>query len=346
MARSGIQYSDVQQAIDTLLTRGDTPSVQRIREVLGTGSYTTISEHFRQWRIERENNRDVPPPKGVPEAVASLAGELWKEALEAAQQALHHYREEADRQIEAARLEANDADQRAANAEQRETALAEHLRHTETRVEALSRDLAASQSDEARWRAQSDEALSEVAKWQEAHERVQQQLAERQANHAEQLNRQQAEWETRLAQEEQRHEAAEDRLMGLLDSARQERAQEESAYQQRLKQADKRNEALAGEVKTLEHALHEQQLEANAQRQARTQLQEALETLQKRLDEAIQKRDAAESSLASQTQQHETRERAWQEQLWSRMDAMQQQLTNLPTSLSRQRDEASDDQPD
>ena len=44
MARNGIQYSDVQQAIDTLLSRGDTPSVQRIRDVLGTGSFTTISE--------------------------------------------------------------------------------------------------------------------------------------------------------------------------------------------------------------------------------------------------------------------------------------------------------------
>ena len=29
MARNGIQYSDVQQAIDALLARGDTPSMQR-----------------------------------------------------------------------------------------------------------------------------------------------------------------------------------------------------------------------------------------------------------------------------------------------------------------------------
>jgi hypothetical protein len=35
MARNGVQYSDVQQAIDTLLAQGDSPSVQRIREVLG-----------------------------------------------------------------------------------------------------------------------------------------------------------------------------------------------------------------------------------------------------------------------------------------------------------------------
>ena len=49
MARSGVQYEDVQRAIHTLLSRGDAPSVQRIREVLGTGSFTTLSEHLRQW---------------------------------------------------------------------------------------------------------------------------------------------------------------------------------------------------------------------------------------------------------------------------------------------------------
>lgn len=335
MARSGIQYQDVQKAIDTLLSRGDTPSVQRIREVLGTGSFTTISEHFRQWRLDREQNRDIPPPKGVPESVVSIASELWKDAMEAAHDALRHYREEADRQVEAAQLEASEADQRAANAEQRESALAEYLRHTETRVEALSRDLAASQADEAQWRTQAKEARDAVVKWQSAHERAQQDIAERQEQHADQLSQQQAEWQARLAQEEQRHEAAEDRLMSLLDSARQERAQEESAYQQRLKQAYKRNEALAEEVKTLEKSIHQYQLEAHAQQQAYQQLQTAMEDLQQRHDEVIKKLASAETALAEEARQHDAREKAWQEQLWSRMDAMQRQLTDLPTSLAR-----------
>ncbi|QPL47878.1 DNA-binding protein [Halomonas sp. A40-4] len=343
MARSGVQYQDVQQAIDTLLSRGDTPSVQRIREVLGTGSFTTISEHFRQWRLEREHNRDVPPPKGLPEAVVSVASELWKEAREAAHDALCHYREEADRQVETAKLEANDADQRAANAEQRESALAEHLRHTETRVEGLSRDLAASQADEAQWRTQAREAREEVAKWQSAYERAQQQLGEHQAQHADQLSQQQAEWQARLTQEEQRHEAAEDRLMSLLDSARQERAQEESAYQQRLKQADKRNEKLAQEVKTLEKSIYQYQLEAHAEQQAQQQLQAALNALEQRYQEAIKKLDDAESALAEEARQHDAREKAWQEQLWSRMDAMQRQLTDLPTSLSRDQESERED---
>ena len=84
MARSGIQYNDVQQAIDHLLARGDSPSVQRIREVLGTGSFTTISEHFRHWRNERAQNRDVPPPKGIPESIVSLATEMWQQAQDVA----------------------------------------------------------------------------------------------------------------------------------------------------------------------------------------------------------------------------------------------------------------------
>ena len=163
MARNGVQYSDVQQAIDTLLAQGDSPSVQRIREVLGTGSFTTISEHFRQWRTEREQNRDVPPPKGVPEVVVNVASELWREAQESAYQALVHYREEANRQVEGAQQEAAEARQQAANAEQRESALAEHLRHIELRLEVLQRDLGESQTHERHWQQQAEKAAEEVS---------------------------------------------------------------------------------------------------------------------------------------------------------------------------------------
>ncbi|MDG4869347.1 DNA-binding protein, partial [Guyparkeria sp. 1SP6A2] len=96
--------------------------MQRIRDVLGTGSFTTISEHFRTWRAAREQNRDVPPPKGVPEVVANVASELWSEAQELANEALSHYREDANKQVENAQQEAAEARQQAANAEQRESA--------------------------------------------------------------------------------------------------------------------------------------------------------------------------------------------------------------------------------
>ena len=41
MARSGIRYEDVQAAAETLLGRGLNPTIQRVREQLGTGSNTT-----------------------------------------------------------------------------------------------------------------------------------------------------------------------------------------------------------------------------------------------------------------------------------------------------------------
>ena len=73
MARSGVQYDDVRRAIDRLLQQGEAPSVQKIREVLGTGSFTTINEHFREWRLQREENRDQPPLQAIPEPVDPLA---------------------------------------------------------------------------------------------------------------------------------------------------------------------------------------------------------------------------------------------------------------------------------
>ncbi len=103
MARTGVRYEDVQRAIDTLMAKGDAPSVHKIRETLGTGSFTTISEHLREWRRLREENRDVPPPQGMPVELQELAETLWTQAQEAANQALAHYRQEADSRVDDAR---------------------------------------------------------------------------------------------------------------------------------------------------------------------------------------------------------------------------------------------------
>lgn len=43
MARSGIRYEDVKDTAETLLGRGLNPTIQRVRELLGTGSNTTTS---------------------------------------------------------------------------------------------------------------------------------------------------------------------------------------------------------------------------------------------------------------------------------------------------------------
>ncbi|WP_235042297.1 DNA-binding protein [Vreelandella profundi] len=338
MARNGIQYSDVQQAIDVLLTRGDNPSVQRIRDVLGTGSFTTISEHFRLWRSEREQNRDVPPPKGVPEAVVTAASQLWKEAQEAANQALVHYREEANRQVEAAQQAEQEASRQAADAEQRESALAEHLRHVEQRMEALNRELATSQANEHHWQQLAQDARDEAVQLKQAHQQWVVQAEENAHARATELDQQRLAAEQRLGQEEQRHEAAEGRLMAMLDAAQQTRAQEEKAYQKRLAQSQQRIETLSQELNLKQQALHQMQLESGEQEQQLSANDQRIAALTKQQQSLMEQLNQAQSALKQQAQQQVEKEallqQEWQEKLWSRMEALQQQLTELPASLA------------
>lgn len=332
MARSGIQYSDVQQAVDTLLARGDTPSVQRIREVLGTGSFTTISEHFRHWRTEREKNRDVPPPKGVPEVVVNVASELWREAQEVANQALVHYREDANRQVESAQQQVAEATQLAANAEQRESALAEHLRHTEQRLEVLNRELAESQGNERQWQQQAESARQDNQQYQKKLIQLDQEAAELKERFASERQRQQAAWEQRLTQEEQRNEASEGKLMALLDTLRQERTQAEKELQKRINQWEQRAESLNKELQLKNATLHEYQQDNATQQQRIAELERLnveLQSQQKTLhDELTQARQALDR------QQRQAKEDdKWQRQLVQHLEIVQSQLTALPSQL-------------
>ncbi|WP_340367478.1 DNA-binding protein, partial [Marinobacter azerbaijanicus] len=46
MARTGITYEQVATVADALVGQGEKPSIQRIREQLGTGSPNTIHRHL------------------------------------------------------------------------------------------------------------------------------------------------------------------------------------------------------------------------------------------------------------------------------------------------------------
>ncbi|MGM0915292.1 MAG: DNA-binding protein [Pseudomonadota bacterium] len=240
MARSGVTYEDVQRAIDELLTRGDAPSVQKIREVLGTGSYTTISEHLRAWRQQREENRDVPPPRGMPAALQELAEGLWRQAQESANQALTHYREEADRKVEQAHEAAADAHRQAEDARQRETALASHLAGTEQRLETLSAELATRQADNETLRKTEQRLATRLAEAESLLQRHRDEAARVADEHQQAMQARDAEHREKLTREEQRHESAETRLMALLDQARQERQAQEKAAVGREEQLERR----------------------------------------------------------------------------------------------------------
>lgn len=50
MARGGVNYTEVDEAACYLQGLGRNPTVDAIRERLGTGSRTTLAEHLKRWK--------------------------------------------------------------------------------------------------------------------------------------------------------------------------------------------------------------------------------------------------------------------------------------------------------
>lgn len=89
MAR-GITQNDVDRAADALLAQGERPTVDRIRQFLGTGSPNTVTRLLDAWwkglgaRLSASAAKVAMPD--APESVSSLATQLWEQALGAARQ--------------------------------------------------------------------------------------------------------------------------------------------------------------------------------------------------------------------------------------------------------------------
>jgi len=259
MARTGITFDDVQRAIDTLLQRQEAPSVQKVRDILGTGSFTTISDHLREWRTQREQRRDVPPPQGMPVELQGLAEELWGQAQALATENLGHYREEANRRVEAAQEAVAEANRRAEDAEQRESALAAHMATTDKRLQECVAEFTRLESTTQGLEQQVEKERQRAAQLDDQLGRLQQENERQGKEYQEAVASCQAEHRERLRQEEQRHESAESRLMALLDGARQERQAAEKAHAQRLKQAEHRNDLIQQQLHTARSDLGEEE---------------------------------------------------------------------------------------
>ncbi|CAN7542766.1 DNA-binding protein [Pseudomonas sp. LjRoot263] len=104
MARAGINKALVQQARDTLLARGSTPSIEAVRVELGhTGSKTTISRYLRELAADEPRPPTVRLDEELLTYIGSLAQRLAADAqatvaadrarLERQQAAFQHQRE-------------------------------------------------------------------------------------------------------------------------------------------------------------------------------------------------------------------------------------------------------------
>ena len=81
----GVQRQDVWEAADAVLLQGGKPTIERVRQHLGSGSPNTVGPHLEQW-FKHLGKRIQDPvaftaPHGVPDPVLQVAQHLWQTAL-------------------------------------------------------------------------------------------------------------------------------------------------------------------------------------------------------------------------------------------------------------------------
>ncbi len=83
-APRGVSASDVERAADALLRAGERPTIEKVREKLGTGSPNTINPLLDAWWKRLSARLDAGPAAlhRLPESVAHAAEALWMQALD------------------------------------------------------------------------------------------------------------------------------------------------------------------------------------------------------------------------------------------------------------------------
>jgi myosin heavy subunit len=118
MSRLGIDYTTVKMAAINLLSQGIAPSVQKIREVLGTGSNTTIASHLKTWRDEYAKQEIHLLPADMPKELISAFSILWQTAMDQAQCQLAEYKKTLEKESTSARQIQQDAEKLAIDLKQ------------------------------------------------------------------------------------------------------------------------------------------------------------------------------------------------------------------------------------
>ncbi|MFZ1640862.1 MAG: DNA-binding protein [Candidatus Contendobacter sp.] len=237
MARSGIRYEEVQNAAETLLGRGLNPTIQRVRELLGTGSNTTISEHLKSWQQQLAETPRIVLPPTVPEAVMTALDAFWKIAVQYAEAAFEEQRIAAAQAV----VEAEQSRDIAIADQQQAQSAANDLRHELEATQATAREFAdrllveqerraaaeaAIQAAEQRVRAATDTIAQVRAETAARIAQTETALQQTRADKAEQL----AEARQRFEVERQRGEANETRLLEMLDQIHIEQSVERQAF--------------------------------------------------------------------------------------------------------------------
>lgn len=266
MARTGLTYDEVKYTAIKLLSQGESPSVQKIRDALGTGSNTTIAEHLRVWREEHKNMEIHQLPANMPKELVAAIEVLWQTALEQANNQLVAIKQDLDQreqqmQQEKITTEANinelknrltETQQKLDGKNNEAQAFHTELAVMQQKITGLTEELVANKiQHESRLKIVTDEKYAAIEKT----DNLQKEIAQIQQQLSDQVDKQQ----TILQDERSRQDHSEKRWLNLIDQARQEAKNLRKTYEATLNAQSKKTEAMQNSIDNYQHKIIAQQ---------------------------------------------------------------------------------------
>jgi len=99
MARTGVTYFDISKAASSIQAKGENPTVDRVREWLGTGSKGTIAPLLKQWKHENAPESSQNVHHNLPPDLLSLTQGLWDGLKGRSEQIMSDEREKFSKQL-------------------------------------------------------------------------------------------------------------------------------------------------------------------------------------------------------------------------------------------------------
>lgn len=96
MSRPGITYQEVANAAIQLQGQNENPTVDRVREILETGSKSTIARYLKEWKLKAGH---VAGSEGISQELVSIVKGLWERLKGEASQQITRHQQETDRDI-------------------------------------------------------------------------------------------------------------------------------------------------------------------------------------------------------------------------------------------------------
>lgn len=266
MARHGISYDKVKYTAIKLLSQGESPSVQKIRDVLGTGSNTTIAEHLKVWREEHKNQEVYHLPANMPKELVAAIEVLWQTAMEQANNQLATIKQDLDQREQQMQQEKLSVETNNNELKNRLSEMQQRLDDKNKKVQLLHAELATAQekvinsaTDLASTKQQYELRLNHMADEKYAAIEKTNSLEKELSQLQQRLSAQADKYQAISTAERARQEQSENRWLNLIDQARQEAKDIRKHYDVTINKQSKKIEVMQNSTTDYQHKIIAQQ---------------------------------------------------------------------------------------